>query len=121
MVKNPPCNAGDLGAIPGGGTKILYATDLLSPRAATRESTCRNERPCMMKRRPNAANILKNKTSQILEGYSQCFSKFQKVIGLLFGGGGKGLSKGINIYMEMQRTKTTSDGNLLCSFPTTMT
>ena len=56
VVKNPPCNAGDLGAIPGGGTKILYATDLLSPRAATREPICRNERPCMMKLRPNAAN-----------------------------------------------------------------
>lgn len=36
-----------------------------------------------------------------------------------FGSGGKRLSKGINIYMEMQRTKTTSDGNLLCSLSTT--
>ena len=33
----------------------------------------------------------------------------------------EGIVKGINIYMEMQRTKTTSDGNSLCSFPTTMT
>ena len=26
MVKNPPCNAGNEGSIPGGGTKIPHAT-----------------------------------------------------------------------------------------------
>ena len=26
VVKNPPCNAGDMGSIPGQGTKILHAT-----------------------------------------------------------------------------------------------
>ena len=31
VVKNPSCNAGDAGAIPGQGTKILHAT-------ATRET-----------------------------------------------------------------------------------
>ena len=30
MVKNPPCNAGDLGSIPGWGTKIPQATEPLS-------------------------------------------------------------------------------------------
>ena len=32
VVKNPPCNAGDTGLIPGWGTKIPYATEQLSPR-----------------------------------------------------------------------------------------
>ena len=40
MVKHMPCNTGDVGTIPGQGTKILYAT--------TRESVCYNKRPYMM-------------------------------------------------------------------------
>ena len=31
VVKNPPCNAGDVGSIPGQGTKIPYAAEQLSP------------------------------------------------------------------------------------------
>ena len=31
VVKNPPSNAGDVGSIPGGGTKIPYAAGQLSP------------------------------------------------------------------------------------------
>ena len=27
VVKNQPCNAGDMGSIPGQGTKILHATE----------------------------------------------------------------------------------------------
>ena len=38
VVKNPPSNAGDVGSIPGPGTKMSHATGQLSPRAATRES-----------------------------------------------------------------------------------
>ena len=30
MVKNPPCNAGDKGSVPGGRTKIPHASDQLS-------------------------------------------------------------------------------------------
>ena len=37
MLKNPPSNAGDVGLIPGQGTKIPRATEQLSPRAATTE------------------------------------------------------------------------------------
>ena len=37
MVKNPPSNAGDVGSIPGRGTKIPHATGQLSPRAATKQ------------------------------------------------------------------------------------
>ena len=38
MVKNPPCNAGDMGLIPVQGTKIPKAVEQLSPRTITRES-----------------------------------------------------------------------------------
>ena len=31
VVKNPPCNAGDAGSIPGQETKISHATEQLSP------------------------------------------------------------------------------------------
>ena len=34
VVKNPPSNAGDMGSIPGWGTKIPHAAGQLSPRAA---------------------------------------------------------------------------------------
>ena len=37
MVKNPPLNAGDVGLIPGWGTKVPRAARQLSPRAAIRE------------------------------------------------------------------------------------
>ena len=37
MVKNPPCNAGDMGSIPGQGTKIPRAVGQLSPHATTTE------------------------------------------------------------------------------------
>ena len=56
VVKNPPCNAGDVSSIPGQGTKIPHASGQLSlcantteptgpqlernPRAATKEPTC---------------------------------------------------------------------------------
>ena len=33
MVKNQPSNAGDVGSIPGRGTKIPHAAGQLSPRA----------------------------------------------------------------------------------------
>ena len=34
MVKNLPCNAGDVGLIPGQGTMIPHAAKQLSPQAA---------------------------------------------------------------------------------------
>ena len=37
MVENPPANAGDVGSIPGQGTKIPHAVEKLSPCAATTE------------------------------------------------------------------------------------
>ena len=35
VVKNPPYNGGDMGLIPGQGTKIPHAAGQLSPRATT--------------------------------------------------------------------------------------
>ena len=37
VVKNPPCNAGDAGLIPGQGTKISHAAGQLSLHATTTE------------------------------------------------------------------------------------
>ena len=42
VVKNIPSSAGDGASIPGGGTKIPYATGQLSPCASTRELIRRN-------------------------------------------------------------------------------
>ena len=42
VVKNPPCNAGDTGSIPGQGTKIPHAAGHLSPPATTAELTWLN-------------------------------------------------------------------------------
>ena len=75
MVENLPSNAGDVGSIPGRGTKIshamgqlsLHATTteptLWSPHATTREklTRCKEEpahckkRSCMQQLRPDAA------------------------------------------------------------------
>ena len=47
LVKNPPYHAGDMGLIPGLGTKIPHATGQLSPWATTTEPTRLNLRACM--------------------------------------------------------------------------
>ena len=44
VVKNPPCNAGDAGLIPGQGTRIPHAARQLSWHATTREPECCNYR-----------------------------------------------------------------------------
>ena len=38
VVKNPPCNAGDMGSIPGWGTKIPHAMEQISPQATSTET-----------------------------------------------------------------------------------
>ena len=57
VVKNPPSNAGDVGSIPGWGTKIphamgqlsLQATTCLSLCASTREpACCKLQSPCAL-------------------------------------------------------------------------
>ena len=49
VVKNLPCSAGDMGSIPGQGTKIPCALEQLSPRSTTMEA-------CMPQLRPVVAN-----------------------------------------------------------------
>ena len=41
MVKNVPCNAGNAGSIPGQGTLIPHAEELLSPSPQLLQSTHR--------------------------------------------------------------------------------
>ena len=48
LIKNLPSNAGDMGSMPGWGTKIPHVMWPLSPHAATRED-------CTLQRRPSAA------------------------------------------------------------------
>ena len=38
LIKNPPSNAGDVGSIPGQGTKIPHAVGQQSPHTATTEA-----------------------------------------------------------------------------------
>ena len=47
MIKNTPCNAGNMGLIPGRGTKIPDASEQLSLLTATRESKDHKERSHM--------------------------------------------------------------------------
>ena len=49
VVKNLPCNAGDMGLIPGWGTKTPHTEEELSPLASQLESprvAWHNEDPC---------------------------------------------------------------------------
>ena len=56
MVKDPISNAGDAYAIPGGGTKISYALEQLSPRTTTREKP-RKLNPDAAKNKINKYNL----------------------------------------------------------------
>ena len=40
VVKSPPCNAGEVGLIPGQRTKISHAKEQWSPSVSTKESMC---------------------------------------------------------------------------------
>ena len=66
VVKNPPFNVGDMGLIPGQGSKIPYALEQLSPHvpqllkpvcsgAHTPQSTHCKETPCTLQLRSNTA------------------------------------------------------------------
>ena len=55
VVKNPPCNVGDVGLIPGQGTKIPHAVGQLSPQIATTESTHAKKRYQVPALRPDTA------------------------------------------------------------------
>ena len=59
MVKNLPCNSGDVGSIPGWGTDPTCprATEALHSGAPVPQlqSCVPHQRPCMLQRRPNTA------------------------------------------------------------------
>ena len=58
VVKNPPCNAGKVGPIPGQGTKIQHATEQPGPHATTTETMCRDERSCVSQPRLHKVKLI---------------------------------------------------------------
>ena len=48
MVKNLPCNAGNMSLSPGQGTRTSHASGQLNSHATTEESTCHMEKFRMM-------------------------------------------------------------------------
>ena len=48
VVKNQPYNAGNVGSIPGQGTKIPHAVGQLSPHTTTPKLACLNDRAHML-------------------------------------------------------------------------
>ena len=77
VVENPPWSAGDMGSIPGQGTKILQAMEKLSPRARTGESMYHNGSSHMLQLRPTQSNkykyFFKKRVQTILQRqWSQC-------------------------------------------------
>ena len=46
VVGNPSCGAGNVGSVPGWGTKIPHAAEQLSPHPTTTEPAC--SRACML-------------------------------------------------------------------------
>ena len=55
VVKNLPSNAGDMGSIPGRGTKSPRATTREKPMCRNEEPACRNEISHMPQLRPDVA------------------------------------------------------------------
>ena len=81
MVRNLPCSAGDIGSIPGPGTKIPHAVEQLSPCTTTGEFMCCNERLHMPHLRPNATKLKihicffffkKKKAAEVLHPHVEC-------------------------------------------------
>ena len=62
MVENLPSNAGDMGSIPGQGTKIRYASGQLSPCATTREA-----RALQLRRPFTLELVLSNRQALVLQ------------------------------------------------------
>ena len=65
VIKNLPCNAGDMGSIPGWGTKILHALEQLSTLPPQLESPCPAVKdPARCKEYPACHNATKTQHSQ---------------------------------------------------------
>ena len=65
--KNLPCSAGDVGSIPGRGTKTAHAEEQLSPCATSRGSVCCSEM-CTTQLRLGASKWINTKKLNILTG-----------------------------------------------------
>ena len=65
MVENLPCNAGEVGWIPGQETKIPYAIEILSLCATTRESVHHSQRSCVMQQRSRMLKLRPDSAKQI--------------------------------------------------------
>ena len=52
MVKNPPCNAGDVNLIAGGGIRIPRELEPLGPSSAATEPVCCSGRACVRQPQP---------------------------------------------------------------------
>ena len=77
VVKNPPCNAGDLGSIPDWITKIPQATGQLSPCTTTRVRVLHWEIRNDARKIPRAANEVRH--SQINK-----LNKFKNTSGKIY-------------------------------------
>ena len=56
VVKNLPFNAGDMGSVPGKGTKILHATEQLSLHASIESPHAETEDPPESNKDPKCHN-----------------------------------------------------------------
>ena len=69
LVKSPPSNTGNVGSIPGPGTKISHAAGHLSPQSNQRNRVhCREQRP-------DAAKSINKKQKMLTE------HRFTKLVG----------------------------------------
>ena len=74
MVRNLPSSAGDVGSIPGWGTKIPCALGKLSPSATTREVYTPNREPIHCKKDPGQQE---SKNTPLLPGWASIMEVFQ--------------------------------------------
>ena len=58
MVKNPPCNAEEVGSIPAQGTKIPHAVEQPSQHTAISEAWHHLEGPCASESPHGATKVL---------------------------------------------------------------
>ena len=81
VVKNLPCNSGDLSLIPGQGIKMPRAEEQLSPHvtstehATSRESKCCNGSSCVLQLRPDRVKLIIFLKKGYINAYSGTHSK----------------------------------------------
>ena len=75
VVKNLLCNAGDVGTIPGQGTKIPHASKQLRLPILTTEPKHHNQRTCVLSRKilPSTTNTQHSQRSKLVKNSSKGF------------------------------------------------